>query len=180
MNVRKPLLLVALPYLAFFITLLLTYDRLPEPLASHFDARGVPNGWTTRATYLAGMIGSAIFLPALVVGLCFAFRYFPDSMINLPNRDFWLAPGRRAETNAHLFHHSFLFACLAILFMLGIHLSLVEANSHQPPRLSLSLIILTGGTFLVGVIAWALLLLWPFLKKVSRQEPSTAREIGTP
>lgn len=33
--------------------LVATVDRLPEVVATHFDASGRPNGWMTRGGYLA-------------------------------------------------------------------------------------------------------------------------------
>jgi serine/threonine-protein kinase len=172
MNVRKPLLLVAFPYLVLFFTLFLTYESLPDPLATHFNGRGIPDDWSNRVNYLLGMAGLAIFFPTLIVGLCFALRYFPDAVINVPNRSYWLAPERRPQVNKHFFEHSIWFAGLAILFVFGLHLSLLDANSHQPPRLSLSLLAVTAGGFLIGTLAWTLTLVWPYLKKVPPREAS--------
>ena len=151
-------------YLVFFTTLHFTWGQLPDPVASHFDGRGNPDAWVERQSYVAGMVGLALFLPGIVVGLCFAMRYAPRSTINLPNRDYWLAPERRAETFAFFFRHSLWFACLAILFVIGIHLTVVEANSNLPSRLSLPLLLMTAGGFLIGMVVWILKLLWPFLK----------------
>jgi hypothetical protein len=181
MKTRTPLVLAAVLYLVFFGALLGAFERLPDPVASHFSGRGVPDGWMTRGQYLAFTIGLAIFLPGIVVGLGFALRYMPPWTFNLPNRDYWLAPERRAQTNAHFFRHALWFACLAILFALGIHLTIVEANSQLPPRLSLPLLLLTAGGFLVGILIWILLLLRPFYRRVPPQEaapPSASRSVA--
>jgi uncharacterized membrane protein len=167
---RVPLVLVGVLYLVLFAALLGTFERLPDRVASHFNGAGAPDGWMTRTDYLAFTTGLAIFLPGLVVGLCFALRFMPAWTFNLPNRDYWLAPERRAETFAYFFRHSLWFACLAILFVIGIHLTVVEANNNLPSRLSLPLLLLTAGGFLIGMVVWILKLLWPFLKNRSDTE----------
>jgi hypothetical protein len=169
-NARTPLILAAVLYLVLFAAIFGTFERLPDPVASHFNGRGVADGWMARSNYLAFTVGLAIFLPGIVVGLCFALRYMPDSTINLPNRKYWLAPERRTQTKAHFFRQSWWFACLAILFVIGVHLTVVEANGQVPPRLSMPLLLVTGGGFLIGMVVWILAMIWPFLKNRSDTE----------
>ena len=163
-NTRAPLALAAVLYLVLFAVLFGTVERLPDPVASHFGGGGVPDGWMGRSSYLTFTVGLAVFLPGLVIALCYALRYMPDSTINVPNREYWLAPERRAQTNAHFFRQSLWFACLAIAFVIGIHFTVVEANTQLPPRLSMPLLLVTAGGFLIGMVLWILKLLWPFLK----------------
>jgi len=176
MKTRVPLVLVGILYLVLFAALVGTFEQLPERVASHFGGAGMANGWMTREHYLLFTICLGILLPGFLVALCFALRYLPAWTFNLPNRDYWLAPERRAETNAHFFHHSLWFACLAILFVTGLHLTIVEANTHEPASLSLPLMLATAGGFLIGMLVWILFLLRPFFKPVPPTEarPATA------
>lgn len=48
----------------------LVYDRLPDPMATHFDLHGNPNGWMSRPW-------GAWFVPALALGLWALVRLLP-------------------------------------------------------------------------------------------------------
>ena len=161
---RAPFILLALFYLFFFATVLMTADDLPDPVASHFNARGNPDNWMDRSNYFLFTVGLALFLPGVVVGLCYAIRFMPDSVINLPRRDYWLAPGRRHETCDHVFRQSLWFACMAVAFVIGIHLIVLQANAQVPVRLSTPLLMGLAGCFLIGVIGWSLRLIWRFVR----------------
>ena len=74
------------------------YSSLPEIMASHFDGAGNPNGWMSKSFFfifqgalLLLIIGISLFLPKLI-------EKTPDRWVNLPNKDYWLAEERRAET----------------------------------------------------------------------------------
>ena len=162
----SPIALIAISYLIFFACLLLGQNRLSDPVASHFDGRGVPDGWSPREVYLLAMLGTAIFLPGIVVCSCFAFRFLPDSMINIPNKSYWLSSERRPQMNRYIFQQSLWFVCLAVFFVTCVYLSVIEANSNLPPQLSTFLLVIYTGGFLIGVFAWLIKLLWPFLKKL--------------
>ena len=165
MKKRAPFILLAFFYLAFFATLLLTANHLPDPVASHFNSRGNPDNWMVRSNYFFLTVGLALFLPGLVVGLCYAIRFMPHSVINLPRREYWLAPGRRHETFDHVFTQSIWFACMAVAFVIGIHLIVLEANAQFPVKLSAPLLMGVAGCFLIGVIGWSLRLIWRFLRE---------------
>jgi hypothetical protein len=71
---------------------------LPERVASHFDLRGNADSWMQRSSFLA-VLAAVIALVALMFGgLRALLPHLPDSLINMPNRDYWLTPERRAAT----------------------------------------------------------------------------------
>ena len=172
MKKRAPLILLALFYLFFFSTLIMTANDLPDPVASHFNGRGNPDNWIERSSYLLFTVWLALFLPGVVIGLCYAVRFMPDSVINLPRRDYWLAPGRRHETFYHVFRQSIWFGCLAIAFVIGIHLIVLEANAQVPVRLSAPLLMGFAGLFVIGVVGWSFRLIWRFLRAKRASETS--------
>jgi uncharacterized membrane protein len=150
-TLRAPLVLLVLLYAGFFGCLALTAPQLPERVASHFGAGGEPNGWMSRSAYLQfiGIFGAVVPLFIVVV-----FRSLPVNLINVPNRDFWFAPERSAQSRDYLFRQSFWFASLMIVFFTGIHLAIVQANGHSPAQLSLPSLLGVAGFFLLGLLIW--------------------------
>jgi len=72
--------------------------RLPDTVASHFGASGEPDGWSSKTELLViyGVVvvvtvGPFLLLPVLL-------PHIPNELINLPHKDYWLAPERRRET----------------------------------------------------------------------------------
>ena len=51
--------------LAYFY---LSYARLPEVLASHFNARGQPNGWETKPVFFAVFAGTMLIAALISIG----------------------------------------------------------------------------------------------------------------
>ena len=132
----------------------LTADWLPARVASHFGASGLANGFMTREVYLAFTIGVVVLPPALVgLSIALSLRYFPQ-FLNLPNRDYWLAPERRDETEAYLTAHTAWLAALLALFALGIHLLVVRANRIVPPQLETGPFLAMLLAFAIVMVAW--------------------------
>lgn len=132
----------------------LTADWLPAQVASHFGPSGFANGFMRREVYLAFTIGLVVLPPALV-GLCIALslRHFPRAL-NLPNRDYWLAPERREETSAFLMAHAAWLAALLAAFAFGVHLLLVRANLNVPPRLETGPFLAALAIFAIVMVVW--------------------------
>jgi serine/threonine-protein kinase len=158
---RTPLTILVLANTALLLTLSGTSHRLPERVASHFDLSGVADGWMSRASHLWTLGTLACGLSAVIVILFYSVRFFPDSSINLPRRDYWLAPERREETYSVLFRSGIWFACLMVLFMFGMHLLVIEANAVQPPRMSDSVWLVVGG-LMAAMGIWTYLLVRRF------------------
>ena len=132
----------------------LTSVWLPERIASHFGAAGLPNGFMTRGTYLAFMAGVVVGIPTLLsVIIGAAIHRSPDS-INIPHRDYWLAPARREATAEYLVRHTARLAAGVALFALALHFVLIHANALSPPRLEAPLVWWPLGAALAGVGLW--------------------------
>jgi len=112
-----------------------TAGDLPAQVASHFGRTDQPNAWTARDIYVAIMVGAATLLPLfLIVLIAWLPRVFPRA-VNLPNRDYWLAPERRARSLAALADFGWAFGCLLTLFIVGVHGVIVAANTSMPAQL---------------------------------------------
>ncbi len=158
---RTPLSILALSNAALIVALAWTSDRLPERVASHFDASGIADAWSSRVDYLWTTAALGCGLSLAIAFLFYFVRFVPDSGINLPRREYWLAPEHRAKTYSILFNSGIWLACLMSLFVLTMHFLVIEANAAQPPRMSDNIWLLIGGlTVAIGI--WTYLLVHRF------------------
>ena len=153
-TLNKPTFILVILYLCFFSYLTFSASYLPNCVATHFNGSGQPNGWMDRSFYLLFMAAFSFVLPLFLVGTSFTLRFFPDKYFNIPQRDYWLATERRAETFSYFFSHSLWFACIALCFIIGIHFSIVQANSLTPAQLSTPMIIGLIGCFVAALVVW--------------------------
>ena len=127
---------------------------LPERVASHFGSSGAADSFMSRGGYVTFMLVFVVALPLVMTGIVtLVFRSVTTSL-NIPNRDYWLAPERRADTVAFLTRHNMRFgACLAI-FLSYVHWLVVQANLRQPAELSNSAIYTGLAVFALTIVAW--------------------------
>ena len=147
-----PLLLAILAAAAAFIWL--SGDALPPVVASHFVAGGAANGFMPRSAYLGMMLAVAVGLPlaqALVFGL---IRLVPDRFINLPQRDYWLAPERRQQTLDYLGDQGNRFAMLLCGFLCFVHWLVLRANAQQPPQFPEATLFAALPLFVGALVIW--------------------------
>jgi hypothetical protein len=147
-----PLLFLVLIGTASFV--LFSGQSLPPVVASHFAAGGNANGFTPRHEYLVLMASISVGIPLLLAFCNGVLRFVPPSMVNLPNRDYWLSPERAEETFAFLRNHGIYLSALIALFLCFIHWEVLRANELQPPHLSLSLFIPGLACFLLAIAIW--------------------------
>jgi len=130
---------------------------LPEIVAVHFNAAGVANGFMTRADCRSFMLAFTLGAPAfvaLVTGL--VPRLLPASMINIPNRDYWLAPARARESIAFLSEQGIWFACILLIFLACVDWMLAKANESSPADLPAARFGWMMAAFAVAIAVWAL------------------------
>jgi uncharacterized membrane protein len=115
--------------LAFYL------PQLPDPLATHFDFEGTASGWSSKF----GFVVSALVLAALFAALFAGAGHIgkvPDRFINLPNKDYWLAAGRREATMASLTGWlRWILLTTSAFIVLAFCLAL-RANLATPPRMA--------------------------------------------
>lgn len=71
------------------------YPSLPEQVASHFDASGRPDGWSSKDSFYLLWYLLIVFLNVWVPLTGYLLKKVPPSMISIPHRDFWLATEER-------------------------------------------------------------------------------------
>lgn len=129
------------------------YPSLPDRMASHFGASGMPNGWMTKSQFF--MTFALTLLPALLVEFWLGRKIAnkPDAKLNLPNKEHWLAPERRAETFAY-FESFFAWYGCAFLFVVVYTMGLaMRANLVSPPLLPTGPIVSVIGGFVLFNVA---------------------------
>ncbi|HET8577739.1 MAG TPA: DUF1648 domain-containing protein [Methylomirabilota bacterium] len=148
------LVLVALQ-IAYF------YPQLPETVASHFDAAGRPNGWAPKGAFLGLyaavvglMVGLFLIVPVLLARL-------PVALINLPNKDYWLAAERREQTWTTIQLHLLTLGNATVALVLIIFQLAIRANLSRSPSLSPVVWILLAA-FLGFAVAWTVRFLRAF------------------
>src|SRR5260370_6599894 len=72
--------------------------RIPELLGSHFSRGGFVNGWQTKAAFFATELAMIILATVVSFGIPRIIAAAPVALINLPHKEYWLAPERRQDT----------------------------------------------------------------------------------
>jgi uncharacterized membrane protein len=139
-----------------------TSDGLPPLVASHFGTSGTANRFMPRTFYVRFMLAIVLGLPTILTLVTWRTLVSPKARINIPNRDYWLAPERRAETIAFLRAGLLWFGVLLVAFLCFAHWLVVLANRMQPAHLAEPWFFLGLGTFFVAVFIWLMVLLGHF------------------
>jgi uncharacterized membrane protein len=137
--------------------------ELPELVAVHFDAAGRANGFMTRTGCREFMLASTLGVPlVIVIATALLPRVLPASMINIPHREYWLAPERAHDSLVFLSEQGLWFGCILLLFLAGVDAMLVKANAVSPPQFPNALLIAMLIFFFCALGAWALRMLRRF------------------
>jgi hypothetical protein len=124
-------------------------------MAVHFGAGGTPNGWASHGVYLATLALIGLLLPLGVVALVARLSASHPETLNVPGKEYWFHPARRAEGVRRVTEHMWWLACLMLALALGTHGVLLAANAHASPRLSEGLFVILLGGFLFGLVWWS-------------------------
>ncbi len=135
---------------------------LPPMVASHFGPGGTANVYMPRLVYILFMGGISLVLP-VVLGLSAGLVLsVPGVRINLPHREYWLAPERRPAAVAYLRRHLQAMGLFLAVFLGCVHALLVYANFLHPPALNMTLFFACIAGFLISFVVWTGLLLRHF------------------
>ena len=132
---------------------------MPERVASHWNAAGIPNGWMPRAMeiglFLAFGLGLSLFVPFIA----YTFRWFPPDSLNVPNSAYWRAPEHYPEACEIAFRSSLWTGAATALWAAHFHGLIAAANRKAPPMLDAAAIT-HSSWILIGVLLVWTVYLW--------------------
>jgi uncharacterized membrane protein len=147
-NITLVLTVIFLAQLAYF------YPQLPEQVATHFNYKGEPDGWMSKE----GLLIFDVFLLVFILGttslMPVFFNNLPNSLINIPNKDYWLATERREETLLRLAGINGNLRTALLLLFIGINHFAFQANIYGENLSNGVWLIL--GVFLIYTIYWTI------------------------
>jgi uncharacterized membrane protein len=135
----------------------LGYSVLPESMASHFDATGSPDAWTGRDAFVLFWLVMLGGLVTMCLGVPWLVGRMPASLINIPHRDYWLAPERRGETTRILSSLMGWMGVGTLVLMMGMWQLTVDANLSRGNLSPSAWWWLVG--YFVFIVAWLVALL---------------------
>jgi uncharacterized membrane protein len=139
-------------------------QAMPSVMATHFGASGAANGWQSK--------GQFFFLEIVLLVVCLFIGFgvpniisrVPPSLINLPNKEFWLAPVRREHTLAIFRIQMAWFACALLTFLIVVNQLVFNANQSVPGQLNGPQFTIALVAFLGFVAVWTIRLISYFSK----------------
>ena len=144
------------------------YSLLPDQVAHHFGISGEPDAWGSKTTSLISHVAIVAFMAVTFLGICFAMARMPDSMINLPNKDYWLAPEHRQQTMHCLQSRMLWMGSLTIILLIDTFHQSYQVALGNATRLGHFW--LTLGAYLALTTVWCVALLRRFRKPDPQQE----------
>jgi uncharacterized membrane protein len=137
---------VACAHIAFY------YPQLPERVASHFGPNGVADGWMPKEAFAIFYVALMAFMAAIFGGISALLRHTPNDLINLPNKEYWLAPERREETIRGITESMASFGVATTVLLIAVMQSVILANINGTIRLGNVV-----GYYLVAYLAYTLI-----------------------
>jgi len=124
------------------------YPQMPPVVASHFDGAGMANGWSSRVVFFAIYLAMIAMLIGIFIG---GPRWSGERgklRLNIPNREYWLAPARLQQT-LEFFRRQMIILGIAhlLLAIYAVQLAIL-ANLHQESGLHGSMWWALGAYFL--------------------------------
>jgi uncharacterized membrane protein len=137
------------------------YPRLPETIAVHFGPSGQADGWSAKTVFFP--IYAAIEAAIVLAGLAMAFlgEKVPPSLLNMPNRDYWLSSERRSASLSFFWTQATWIEAATLAFLIVVAEFVFRANlAAGAPTLARD--------FVVVLVAFVAVVVWQSVRIVRR------------
>jgi hypothetical protein len=128
---RLQFLLVLAVLAAASLRVASVWERLPLVTSSHFGVPGKPDGFMPREAFFQLMAAVGGGTSLLMVPLSLLLKFVPSSLVSIPHREHWPAPGRRDASIARPGAYLAWFGVALALFMAGVLELVLRANLHR-------------------------------------------------
>ena len=143
---------------------------LPEQVASHFDAAGLADGWSAKGDFLALNLVFVVGMGLLFLGVTALLNKIPDDWINLPHKDYWLAPERRDATLNAINGQMEWLAAATLALLIGLTQLTIGANLASAAALPGDAFWLLFGGYMIFFVVWLVGLLRKWYARPPREE----------
>jgi uncharacterized membrane protein len=148
------------------------YPHLPDRVASHFNAAGHPDGWLPKKALTAVYAGTVALSALTCLLLSVLMKHIPGSLINLPRKDYWLAPERIGATRDTISREVLIMGLGTTVFIIGVMHLVFIANLGSARSLPMTPFWLLLGGFCCFTLWWAA----SFIRRFSRTEEPAHRK----
>jgi uncharacterized membrane protein len=141
----------------------------PERMAAHFDFQGAPDRFVPKAEffwYQIQTLAVTILVSLLPQTL---FLILPPHLINMPNREYWLAPERRVETVGRLNSFGAMMFAIILLAIQAVFEISAYANLQTPIMFNARLMFMVMAASFIGIGVMLLQLMNSFRLPSSNQ-----------
>jgi uncharacterized membrane protein len=138
------------------------WSTAPAQMAAHFNIQGDPDRFVPKEQFFWFQIQTALVVVGTSLVPQVLFLILPVNLINMPNRDYWLAPERRDATVDRLSSFgALLFGVILLVIQAGFELSFA-ANLQTPIHFNAQLMlpIMFGSFIVIGLMLFWLT--WSF------------------
>ncbi len=140
------------------------HPQMPETVMSHFDAAGTPNGWMSKDMFFFFYGVLFLLMTIFAIGLPRYIERLPTSLINLPNKEYWLSPEHRCATMDMLRSQLTWFGLSVLAFIVIVMQFAIVANISPDQTFSSGTILIILGIFLAGTLIWSINMIRQFTK----------------
>ena len=161
---RTPLIVLTILIIGFLVFLTYSASLLPVRIASHFDGSGQPDGWMSRSEYLWTIAVLVVGISLLFIVPLLFIRRIPHSLVNIPNKEYWLSPEHKEEYISYISSYLLWMQCFIVVFFAGMHFLTIQANRSDPVQFNMKIFWPSLIGFVVVISLWSIVMIFHFKK----------------
>ena len=142
------------------------YPKLPDKVPSNSSLDGTVHSWTEKTAFIGIYMATVVGMSVIFIGTGYATRFMSPAKINLPNKDYWLAPERKEETFECMFRRMIWLASGTLVFVMHIFHGCFEAalRSTGPSEDHAFRLVAMFVFYLSVMTGWIVAYYWRFRK----------------